>query len=376
MQNRIMLFFMVLFVCGGAHALPSIDGAVVRSAKKSLLKPATFAKTYNDLSAEDHLAIMAEGYLPYESVYDASGRCIENCAYSGITLREEIERTQQATNQLEYDLCMEGGGTDSQCRRLVSDEEHEITSSDSDGTVIGVSGGADGVSGGSGGVSGDDMNSICNAFRSPLDGRPLLLSSIVGQRSGAGGQSTYHRGVDVVGVDWKAPIYATYPGKVTVAKYAVDFGYYVVLQHEINGRKYYTRYGHMAESPSVNVGDKVGVGEKLGLVGNTGKVSTNSPQSPYAGTHLHYDMYTYDDDGAMKIVDILGTVQNWNTYNEGVAQKHKWLYQQSSVRCNWLGVEYKVNRGSSNVMIQECVKGGGDAEKCVKDKMTGCLGFY
>ena len=63
----------------------------------SLLQPASFPKTFQDIPFADRMAVKAEGYDPFESVYDENGNCISGCAYQGITLEDELTAIQRAT---------------------------------------------------------------------------------------------------------------------------------------------------------------------------------------------------------------------------------------------------------------------------------------
>ena len=114
-MQRITIIFAILLLGGGAYALPAIDGAVVRSAKKSLLKRVDFQKTDTDLSFADNMKIMADSYEAYYTEYDASGRCVKNCAYPGITLAQERELRRLATNVFARDVCVLEGGGESDC---------------------------------------------------------------------------------------------------------------------------------------------------------------------------------------------------------------------------------------------------------------------
>ncbi len=85
-----------------------------------------------------------------------------------------------------------------------------------------------------------------------------------------------HDGVDFSG-EMNTPIYATADG--VVSKNGVESGYgnSVVIDH---GYGYQTRYAHLNKS-LVKVGQKVHRGEKIALMGNTGRST---------GTHLHYEV--------------------------------------------------------------------------------------
>lgn len=85
-----------------------------------------------------------------------------------------------------------------------------------------------------------------------------------------------HDGVDFSG-EMNTPIYATADG--VVSKNGVESGYgnSVVIDH---GYGYQTRYAHLNKS-LVKVGQRVHRGEKIALMGNTGRST---------GTHLHYEV--------------------------------------------------------------------------------------
>ncbi|MDB5478939.1 MAG: family metallopeptidase [Alphaproteobacteria bacterium] len=90
---------------------------------------------------------------------------------------------------------------------------------------------------------------------------------------------------DHLGVDWTpgagAPVPAIAPGTVVeVGNPSGALGVYVIVEHDIDGRRVNSTYGHMQSgSLAVAKGDKVELGDLLGRVGNTG-TST--------GPHLHF----------------------------------------------------------------------------------------
>lgn len=90
----------------------------------------------------------------------------------------------------------------------------------------------------------------------------------------------WHKGIDIANHDG-GPILAADSGTVLVASWADNTGYgnRVVLDHG-NGIK--TLYGHMS-SFSVVVGQTVKRGDKLGMMGSTGRST---------GTHLHFEIRT------------------------------------------------------------------------------------
>ena len=407
MKSMFWIVFCVSLVAGVAVAMPAIDGAVVRSAKKSLLKPMAFAKTMNDMPMEYRWAIEAEGYLPYESVYDASGRCIKNCAYPGITLREEIERTQRATNQLVYDLCMDNGGTQEECATDEPGGGQDRPESGAGGSSSGGSSSGGGGSGGSGsGGSGSGGSDIAGGFGSPISVTEvprLKVSSIPGPRRGNNNQSTFHSGVDM-SVEEGTHVYAIYRGKVLFAgpgTYGGGAGCFVKIEHTINGNKYYSRYLHLKGEQeegqeatnceiSVRENNSVEKGEKIALSGKTGRGT---------GAHLHYDMFVNDGNSKPMYIDVLGSAQNWAEVNQSRRDNGytRWSYKEGGERHNLLGRTYIVRQASSNVMIDNCETdpdrytptsgepGSGcgisnnNADKvcrCITKSLKGCTGVY
>jgi len=90
----------------------------------------------------------------------------------------------------------------------------------------------------------------------------------------------WHKGIDIANHDG-GPILAADSGTVLVASWADNTGYgnRVVIDHG-NGKK--TLYAHMS-SFSVVVGQTVKRGDKLGMMGSTGRST---------GTHLHFEIRT------------------------------------------------------------------------------------
>jgi murein DD-endopeptidase MepM/ murein hydrolase activator NlpD len=111
----------------------------------------------------------------------------------------------------------------------------------------------------------------------PLEGE-LRTTAPFGQRRSYGGGpvSSYHTGHDF-GADAGMPILAPITGTVVLAEALQVRGTAVILDH---GLGVFTGFWHLSEI-RVEVGQVVGQGEVVGLVGNTG-LST--------GPHLHWEM--------------------------------------------------------------------------------------
>ena len=89
-------------------------------------------------------------------------------------------------------------------------------------------------------------------------------------------RAAFHSGLDIAG-DSGDPIYASAEGVVKYAGYDSDYGYNVIIKHASGVS---TRYGHMRKY-LVKEGQKVAQGEKVGLLGSTGRST---------GPHLHFEV--------------------------------------------------------------------------------------
>ena len=108
------------------------------------------------------------------------------------------------------------------------------------------------------------------------------ITSGFGERvSPFNGAPAQHNGVDI-GVPTNTPVVAPATGKVVVVKYDANMGNVVKIDH---GFDYQTEYRHLTKS-LVREGQSLKRGEVVGLVGNTGVLST--------GPHLHYQVFIKD----------------------------------------------------------------------------------
>jgi len=88
------------------------------------------------------------------------------------------------------------------------------------------------------------------------------------------GRSTFHEGLDIVGIPGQ-PIIATASGTVVIAGAYQNWGQVVEIDH---GKGLHSFYAHNA-SVKVRVGDKVKRGQTIALLGSTGRST---------GYHCHY----------------------------------------------------------------------------------------
>lgn len=108
----------------------------------------------------------------------------------------------------------------------------------------------------------------------PTTGR---LSSPYGYRKDPfTGKTAWHSGIDICNSTGTAIRSAAY-GTVTYTGYGGGYGYNIIVDH---GNGYTTRYAHLSKI-LVSKGDVVEKGEKIGLMGATGRAT---------GPHLHFEV--------------------------------------------------------------------------------------
>lgn len=107
-----------------------------------------------------------------------------------------------------------------------------------------------------------------------------ILTSGFGPRGGE-----MHRGIDLAqpGDATGKPIFAAREGEVIASGPADGFGNWIVIKHEVDGRRYDSVYGHMfSDGLFVRVGDSVTAGQEIGAIGNSGQST---------GPHLHFEIW-------------------------------------------------------------------------------------
>ncbi|WP_394277847.1 peptidoglycan DD-metalloendopeptidase family protein [Luteococcus sp.] len=117
----------------------------------------------------------------------------------------------------------------------------------------------------------------------PQAGAMAAVTSEFGPRWG-----TEHQGIDIA-QGAGTPIYALADGVVAAAGEASGFGQWIVLDHNLNGERISTVYGHMfAEGVHVKAGDEVAAGQHIADEGYNGHVDPPGP----GGSHLHFEVWT------------------------------------------------------------------------------------
>ena len=246
-----------------------------------LLKAESFPGTFSDLSFQNRMAILAQGYEGFETKFDSSGKCISGCPYRGITLGQMQRLSNENTAAGNAYINNLGQMAD-----VVSPPQQEIVDVAQDIETSPVAPAP---------VPSyptptppvvppapqwkcsnhSNIVKITNTVpvQAPLD-CDLVITSDYGPRNApTAGASTWHGGIDL-SAPTGTPVYAPAGGRV-VAMPGGDCGLGLEIDH---GNGFVTKYCHLS-ARAVSVGDVVQAGCHIGNVGNTG-VST--------GPHLHY----------------------------------------------------------------------------------------
>jgi murein DD-endopeptidase MepM/ murein hydrolase activator NlpD len=116
------------------------------------------------------------------------------------------------------------------------------------------------------------------SFRSPSPTPDCITSTFGRLRSYNGSDYIYfHSGIDFCGNE-TTPVYAAADGVVVFTGLLTVRGNATIIDH---GQGVYTGYWHQSQI-LVNVGDRVTVGQQIGVVGATGRVT---------GPHLHFEVF-------------------------------------------------------------------------------------
>lgn len=122
--------------------------------------------------------------------------------------------------------------------------------------------------------------SSCTSSPAPLYGAPNFQWPVHKGKitQGFKASSKKHQGLDISGRR-NTPIYAAESGKVIYAgKEFTGYGKLIIIEHR--GDTWASFYAHLNDF-SVSEGDSVSKGEKIGLMGRTGRTT---------GIHLHFEI--------------------------------------------------------------------------------------
>lgn len=243
-------FFLVAIFCVNAY------GA-------SLLQQQTFPKTVNDLTFIQKVALKQEGYEPWETEYDAEGRCISGCTYPGITIQEEFDMARQHTAQawsraqqyLAQQKQLQQASVNTNAQKIASSvKQTSFTRCSPSNTNI-------------------DTNQML-PFGLPLIGNPRITSGYGERIHPVTGNLSGHLGIDLaaaIGTD----VFSPANGTVSSVWKDATCGNGLKISHTDG---YETVYCHLNKVVVKN-GDRVYAGCKIAETGNTGRTT---------GPHLHY----------------------------------------------------------------------------------------
>ena len=110
----------------------------------------------------------------------------------------------------------------------------------------------------------------------PVSGGGRISSGFGARLSPFNQEKSYHYGVDIAG-PYGTPILAVADGTVTFSGWRNGYGWFVLITHA-NG--FQTAYGHNSKL-LVDYGEKVKRGQKIALIGNTGRTT---------GIHCHFEV--------------------------------------------------------------------------------------
>lgn len=242
---RSILFLLGVFCAVSAHGAER--GVLTRAAQKSFLTAQSFPATFSDVSFAEKIAVLASGYEPWESEYDASGRCIKNCAYHGITISDELNdlnhHTAQTVKQLQDDGYIQTAASVPTVEKAYHVQKKSVPE-----TKIPLS--------------------------EPVMGQPRISSPFGERVHPVTKKPDLHKAVDFA-VPVGTTVYAPADGTVTGVWRDVSCGQGLKISHSMG---YETVYCHL-QSVSVSQGDFVPHKSVIAISGNTGRTS---------GPHLHY----------------------------------------------------------------------------------------
>ena len=129
-----------------------------------------------------------------------------------------------------------------------------------------------------------------------------------------------HLGVDIW-TEAGAPVFVPYAGKIQSFQDNVGFGNYgptIILEHELEGKKLYSLYGHLFQNDLANleIGKEFKAGELLCQVGPF-------PENGDWPPHLHFQL-------------IWDLGKNWGDYPGVAAEKDLDFYRENYPDPNWI----------------------------------------
>ncbi len=101
------------------------------------------------------------------------------------------------------------------------------------------------------------------------------------------GRPNFHHGIDIGGNSEGTSVYPVANGRVVFRSYNLCMEHYVIMQHNVNGEYYASRYIHLSRV-DVSVGDEITREDPIGGVG--GANPNDDPRICSTGVHLHFEI--------------------------------------------------------------------------------------
>ncbi len=241
----------------------------------SLLQAQSFPKTAADLTFVQRVELLSDGFEVLESTYDASGRCISGCAYYGITLAEDIQRSEQNTedaSQHMYDLGYQTG-EDGGFVKQTEDVQAQQSATTQPNVVVNYTPRCFPV-------KTDIPAGQREPVGEPLKGKPRITSPYGYREHPITGEYKKHYGIDF-GVPAGTSVFTPADGVVEAVWSDKYCGNGIRIRHPSG---YKTIYCHLSQQ-LVKQGETVFAGCEIAKTGKTGMAD---------GAHLHYSI-KYND---------------------------------------------------------------------------------
>jgi len=250
------MFFLImgLVVCSNVFA-------------KSFLKATSFPTTFADIPFVKRIAVLKEGFEPYESEYNDKGVCIKNCPYPGLTIKQELEQAEYNTINAWRDAMWYAENIDNKPATPYTDSSKDTSTLNYSKCV--------------------SRHPYLKQGHTLLNNEPVLnqpaISSPFGERiHPITNKLSVHQGIDYA-VPERTIVYVPADGMIVKTWYQDSgCGNGVKIRHR-DGM--YTKYCHLQEV-FVNEGDFVPAGCGFAYSGNTGRST---------GPHLHYAVSDKND---------------------------------------------------------------------------------
>jgi len=118
-------------------------------------------------------------------------------------------------------------------------------------------------------------------------GSEYTLTSGYGRRFN---DTDFHSGIDY-GAEEGTDVRTASGGEVVFSTYNRNYGNTVIIKYTREGKSvYYSLYAHMNGKDMPELGAEVEAGDKIGEVGNTGRVKDRDPVTGNGGEHLHFEV--------------------------------------------------------------------------------------